>query len=194
MFAELTVSTLWCRQIPIPNDLWRQQVKFISAPAAAAANLPFSQVVKVRRVLYLSGALGNVSGKLELVPGGIEAETRRMMQNIGETLTLAGSGYDKIFKCVVYLADMKEWAAFNSVYATFFQPGKFPARTAIGVNELIMGARVEMECWAEAPAAPKGARAKGGKAGATAGGKKAAKKAAAAKRRKKNKKKRAANA
>jgi reactive intermediate/imine deaminase len=164
-------------------------VKFISAPAATAANLPFSQVVKVRRTLYLSGALGNVAGKMELAPGGIEAETKRMMQNIGETLTLAGSGYDKIFKCVVYLADMKEWATFNSVYSTYFQPGKFPARTAIGVNELIMGARVEMECWAIAAAAPKAAKAKRGKAAAGKG----AKAAAVAKRRRRNKKKRKAN-
>ena len=57
-------------------------LEFHSSPAAKAAGLPFSQAVRVGDVLYLSGALGNVPGKMELVPGGIEAETRQTMENI----------------------------------------------------------------------------------------------------------------
>lgn len=125
-------------------------MEFINSDAAKAANLPFTQVVRVGDVLYLSGAIGNVDGKFELVPGGIEAESRRMMENISAVLKLAGASFDDVFKCVVYLADMKEWGAFNSVYTPHFKPGRYPARTAIGVKELIMGARVEMECWANA--------------------------------------------
>lgn len=124
---------------------------FITSDAAKAANLPFTPVVLVDGVLYLSGAVGNVEGKFELVPGGIEAESRRMMENIAGVLKLAGATFDDVFKCVVYLADMKEWGAFNSVYTTYFKPGRYPARTAIGAGQLIMGARVEMECWARAP-------------------------------------------
>jgi len=51
---------------------------------------------------------------------------------------------------VVYLADMGEWGAFNKVYVTHFQSGHYPARTAIAAHQLILGARVEMECWADA--------------------------------------------
>lgn len=115
---------------------------------AGTANLPFSQAVRSGGVLYLSGSIGNVPGRMELVPGGIEAESRQMMENIGAVLRAAGAQFEDIVKCVVYLADMADWAAFNRVYVPYFQPGRYPARTAIGVNQLILGARVEMECWA----------------------------------------------
>jgi reactive intermediate/imine deaminase len=152
-------------------------LKFINSDAAKAANLPFSQIARVGKVLYVSGALGNVDGKFELVPGGIEAETQKMMENIGATLALAGAGYGDIFKCVVYLADIKEWGAFNTVYQRHFEAGKFPARTAVGVNELIMGARVEMECWANVARKKKNAKAKAKKARKTKARRKAARKA-----------------
>jgi reactive intermediate/imine deaminase len=118
--------------------------------SAATANLPFSQAVRVGGMLYLSGCIGNVTGKMELVPGGIEAESRQMMENIAAVLKEAGSGFDRVVKCNVYLVDMAEWAAFNKVYVTYFKAGRFPARTAIGTHQLILGARVEMECVAEA--------------------------------------------
>ncbi len=123
-------------------------MEFITSESAQAANLPFSLAVRVGDVLYLSGAVGNVDGKFELVPGGIEAESKKTMESIGNVLRLAGASYDDIFKCVVYLADMSEWGAFNKVYTPYFKPGRFPARTAIAARELIMGARVEVECWA----------------------------------------------
>jgi reactive intermediate/imine deaminase len=114
----------------------------------AIANMPFSQAVRAGDTLYLSGHLGNVPGKFALVPGGIAAESRQTMEAIGATLKLAGAGFDDIVKCVVYLADLEEWGAFNKVYTEYFQAGRFPARTAVGVKALVMGARVEVECWA----------------------------------------------
>lgn len=125
-------------------------LEFINTTGAAASNLPFSPAVRAGGVLYLSGAIGNLPGKMELVPGGIAAESRQMMENIGAVLKAAGSDWGRIAKCVVYLADMGEWAAFNEVYVPYFAAGKFPARTAIGAHQLILGARVEMECWAAA--------------------------------------------
>jgi 2-iminobutanoate/2-iminopropanoate deaminase len=125
-------------------------LKFINSDAAKASGLPFSQAVRLGDVVFLSGAIGNVPGKMELVPGGIEAESRQMMENIGAVLKEAGLDFAHIAKAVVYLADMAEWPAFNGVYVPYFQPGSFPARTAIGAHQLILGARVEMECWADA--------------------------------------------
>ena len=125
-------------------------LEFVSSAATAAMNLPFSQAVRAGGVLYLSGAIGAVPGKMELVPGGIAAESRQMMENIAAVLKEAGSGWDRVAKCVVYLADMGEWAKFNEVYVPYFARGKYPARTAIGAHQLILGARVEMECWADA--------------------------------------------
>ena len=125
-------------------------IEFINSDAAKAANLPFSQAVRLGETLYLSGAIGNAGGRMELVPGGIEAESRQMMENIAATLKQAGLGFSHVVKAVVYLADMAEWGAFNKVYVPYFQPGRFPARTAIGAHQLILNARVEMECWADA--------------------------------------------
>lgn len=124
--------------------------EFINSDAFKAANLPFSEAVRAGDTVYLSGCIGNVAGKMELAPGGIEAESRAMMGNIGAVLKEAGLGFEHVVKCVVYLADMGEWAAFNRVYVPYFKPGRFPARTAIGAHQLILNARVEMECWAHA--------------------------------------------
>jgi reactive intermediate/imine deaminase len=125
-------------------------IEFISSADARAARLPFSQAVKVGDIVYLSGAIGNASGKMELVPGGIEAESRQMMLNIAGVLKEAGLGFEQVFKAVVYLADMAEWGTFNKIYIPHFKLGHYPARTAIGAQQLILGARVEMECWADA--------------------------------------------
>ena len=122
----------------------------INSAAFQAANLPFSQAVRVGETVYLSGCIGNVAGRMELAPGGIEAESRAMMENIGAVLKDAGLGFEHIVKCTVYLADMAEWGAFNKVYVPYFKPGRFPARTAIGAHQLILNARVEMECVAHA--------------------------------------------
>jgi reactive intermediate/imine deaminase len=96
-------------------------------------------------MLYLSGQVGSDStGKV--VPGGIQAETRQTMQNIGAVLAENGSSFSRVVKCTVFLADMSEWGAMNSVYVTFFPADKKPARSAMGVNGLAIGARVEIEC------------------------------------------------
>lgn len=125
-------------------------MEFRSSPATRAAGLPFSDAVKVGDVLYLSGHVGNLPGKLELAPGGIEAETRQMMDNIWRTLAANGLALEDVFKCTVMLADMKDFWTFNKIYMTYFNPDRLPARTGFGVAGLALGARVEMECWASA--------------------------------------------
>ena len=123
-------------------------MEFISSPAAKAAHVPFSQAVRVGDVLYLSGALGNVPGTRDLVPGGMEAEARQTMENIGAVLKQNGLGFDDVFKCLVMLTDMSRWADFNEVYLRYFKSGRLPARSAFGVTALALGAQVEVECWA----------------------------------------------
>lgn len=121
---------------------------FYNSPAAAAAKLPFSQAVRVGDILYLSGALGNVPGTRQVVAGGIEAEARQTMENIGAVLKANGLSFDDVFKCTVMIADMAKWEDFNKVYVTYFKPGRLPARAAFGANGLALGAQVELECWA----------------------------------------------
>jgi 2-iminobutanoate/2-iminopropanoate deaminase len=123
-------------------------MEFFTTPEAKAMGLPFSMAVRVGEVLYLSGALGHLPGKMQLVPGGVEPETKQAMENIGGTLRAHGLTFDDVFKCTVMLADMSEWTAFNRVYVSYFKPDRLPARSAFGTSGLALGARVELECWA----------------------------------------------
>ena len=119
---------------------------FAVAASLESMKLPFSEAVRVGSMLHLSGAVG-LDSKGNLVPGGIEAETRQAMANIRAVLERHGSSLDRVVKCTVMLADIAKWGEFNEVYKTFFS-GHFPARSAMGVNGLAVGAQVEVECMA----------------------------------------------
>lgn len=116
----------------------------VFVPMAGPRTLPFSAAVRVGDLVYLSGQLGTDSTGT-LVPGGIEPETRQAMENIRALVEANGSSMNRVVKCLVMLADMREWGAMNGVYVTFF-PGHPPARSAMGASGLALGARVEIEC------------------------------------------------
>lgn len=122
-----------------------QDITFVADDMLKRSGFPFSVAVEVDGWVFLSGALGTVPGSKGLVPGGIEAQTRQMMENIRATLQQQGLGMDRVVKCTAMLADMAEWPAFNGVYKTFFD-GNYPARSAFGTNGLALDARVEVEC------------------------------------------------
>lgn len=133
-------------QVSVSGDQ-RPEVEYLVSEATTALGLPFSDAVRVGNMIYVSGNVGNVPGKAELVPGGIEPETRQTMENIRAVLERHGSSMDKVVKCTIMLDDIGEWAEMNSVYVTFFPEHK-PARSAFGADGLALGARVEIECWA----------------------------------------------
>lgn len=120
------------------------EIEWLKAPGMEDMDLPFSTAVRVDKLLFLSGALGYDREKGGLVEGGIQAETRKTLENISQTLEMFGSSMDKVVKCTVFLADMSEWGAMNEVYTTFF-PNK-PARSALGASGLALNARTEIEC------------------------------------------------
>lgn len=107
--------------------------------------LPFSEAVRVGDTLYVSGQLGNAPGTLKLVPGGMAAEAQQTLENMKAVLERHGSSMDRVVKCTVFLADMKDWPAFNEVYLRYFTKN-LPARSALAAAGLALGARVEMEC------------------------------------------------
>ena len=109
---------------------------------------PFSPAVRVGNLLFLAGQIGTDTSN-RLVAGGLEAEARQTMDNIKDVLEKTGSSLDRVAKCTVFLADMKEWPAFNEIYKTYF-PKNYPARSALGATGLALGARVEVECIAVA--------------------------------------------
>ena len=120
-------------------------VRFFPVPGEDGRTLPFSDAVQVGDLIFLAGKLGNIPGTRELAPGGIEGETRQAMENIRATLLRLGASMDDVVKCTVFLADIDEWAAMNAVYVTYF-PRHRPARSALGVSGLALGARTEIEC------------------------------------------------
>jgi len=120
-------------------------IEYLEAPGDVARDLPFSEAVRVDHTIYLSGQLGVKPGTLELVPGGITAETRQTLDNIRATLERHGAALENIVKCTAFLADMNEWAAMNTVYREYF-PMRRPARSALGASGLALGARIELEC------------------------------------------------
>ena len=126
----------------------RPAVEHFGHPALNGQPLPFSDAVRVNDILYLSGQIG-VGGDGKL-PDGIEAQTKQAMDNVGAVLKRAGLGYDRLFHCTAFLADMKDWPAFNKVYVGYFPDGQMPARSAFGANGLALGAKLEIECQAYA--------------------------------------------
>lgn len=117
------------------------EVEFIPSPRP---NAVFAQAVRVGNVLYLSGQIGaDSTGRL--VPGGLQTEARQALNNIKSVLDKAGSGMDRVVKCTIFLADIRDYADFNEIYATYFRARK-PARSAFAATGLALNARVEIDC------------------------------------------------
>jgi 2-iminobutanoate/2-iminopropanoate deaminase len=113
-------------------------------PGIEASALPFSQVVETNGLVFLAGQVGNLPGTSNAVPGGIEAETRQMLDNVGRLLRAVGLDYDAVVKATVYLRDFGDFAAMNGVYRTVF-PSDPPTRATVGVTALASDFRVEIE-------------------------------------------------
>ena len=106
--------------------------------------LPFSQVIEANGFVFLAGQVGDVPGTPGPVAGGIEAETRQMLENVGRLLRAVGLDYPDVVKATVYLRDFDEFAAMNAVYREYF-PSEPPTRATVGVTRLAADFRVEIE-------------------------------------------------
>ena len=119
-----------------------------ATPGSPASGLPLSESAGVDDVLYLSGQIGNAQPGTPVVAGGIPAEAKQAMDNVKAALANRGLTTADVFKCDVFITDMTQLGNVNSVYATYFAPGRLPARSAVGVSALTLGAHVEVECTA----------------------------------------------
>lgn len=115
----------------------------ISTDKAPGPIGPYSQAIQVGETLYAAGQIGADPSSRSLVAGGIQAETRQALKNLGAVLDRAGFSFDDVVQVTVYLADLAEFGAMNEVYETYFSASK-PARATVGVAELPRGARVEI--------------------------------------------------
>lgn len=119
----------------------------VIAPAGATTVAPYSPAIRSGGFVFLSGQIGLAPGSRELVSGGVAAETRQALENVRTILAAANLTPADVVRCVVYLADIRDYGAMNEVYGRFFEREP-PARSAIGVGGLPLGARVEIECTA----------------------------------------------
>lgn len=122
----------------------------ISSDKAPKAIGPYSQAIKVGSFVYASGQLGIIPTTGNLADGGVEAETRQALINLGNVLNSAGSSYDKVVKTQVFLRDMNDFVRFNTIYGEFFKENP-PARSTVQVAALPKSAAVEIEAVALCP-------------------------------------------
>jgi 2-iminobutanoate/2-iminopropanoate deaminase len=113
-------------------------------PGIEPSSLPFSQVVEAGGLVFVAGQVGNAPGSSGPVPGGIEAETRAMLENVGRLLRAVGLDYADVVKSTVYLVDFTEFAQMNGVYREFFASDP-PTRATVGVTRLAADYRIEIE-------------------------------------------------
>lgn len=122
----------------------------LSDPHAPEPVGPYSHAaLGAHGTLYLSGQTPIDASTGRLVDGDVAVQTRRVFENLASVLSAAGRTLDDVIKVNVYLVDMQDFAAMNSVYSTFFS-APYPARTTVAVAGLPLGARVEIELIASA--------------------------------------------
>ena len=119
----------------------RQAVSTTGAPAAIG---PYSQGIISDGLLYTAGQAGLDPATGQLVEGGIEAETERVMANLSSVLDAAGCVWADVLKTTVFLVDMADFGAMNAIYGRFMSDPP-PARSTVAVAALPKGARVEIE-------------------------------------------------
>ncbi len=119
----------------------RQPVETPQAPKAIG---PYAQAIRADGIVYTSGQIGIDLATGALVPGGIEAQTRRVLENLKAVLAAAGSSLDRVLRVTVYLTDLGHFQAMNRIFAEYLDRHR-PARSTVGVAALPMGALVEMD-------------------------------------------------
>ena len=140
------VAVAACEPAPSPTaetPTWSppQAIETAAAPEAIG---PYSQAIRAGGTVYLAGqiALDPVTG--EMIEGGIEAETRQVMDNLGAVLAAAGMDFSHVVQTQVFLTDLGDFAAMNEIYSGYLST-PYPARATVGVAALPRGALVEIQ-------------------------------------------------
>ncbi|OPZ92697.1 MAG: Enamine/imine deaminase [Firmicutes bacterium ADurb.Bin419] len=125
-------------------------VEVISASNAPKSIGPYSQAIRTQNMLFTSGQIPVDPVTGEVVSGGIENQTRQVLENLKAILTQAGTGFENVVKTTVYIKDMNDFALVNKVYGQYFvEP--YPARSCVEVARLPKDVTVEIEAIAIIP-------------------------------------------
>jgi 2-iminobutanoate/2-iminopropanoate deaminase len=120
--------------------------RIVHTDRAPAAIGPYSQAVVAAGLVHCSGQIAIDPATQELVQGDVVAQAERCLENLGAVLSAAGSSFERVLKCNVYLTDMADFARVNEVYARYFTGDEPPARAAVAVRELPRSVLVEIDC------------------------------------------------
>ena len=137
LILMIVVIGMSCQQAQVPAEI-KKEVIGDRLPA-----LPFSDVVKVGNTYYFSGKVGTDPATGKLAEGGIEAETKAIMEAFGSQLSDLGMDFSNLVLGTVYLTDIEFYQGMNNVYKTYFPSGP-PARACVAVKDLVLGAKIEI--------------------------------------------------
>lgn len=118
------------------------QITTAHAPAAIG---PYSQAIKTGNLIFTAGQIPLDPATGQIVSGGIQEQTQRVLENLGAVLAAAGSSFESVIKTNVFLKSMSDFAAMNEIYGRYFT-GAAPARSTVAVADLPRGSLVEIEC------------------------------------------------
>jgi 2-iminobutanoate/2-iminopropanoate deaminase len=118
--------------------------KIIQTNKAPGAIGPYSQAVRTENMVFAAGQIGLDPATMEIVSGGVEAETRQVLSNLKQVLEAANSGLNYVVKTTVFLRDMADFPKMNAVYGEFFSENP-PARSTVAVATLPKNVAVEIE-------------------------------------------------
>lgn len=119
--------------------------EIITTASAPKAIGPYSQAVVHNGIVYCSGQIGLDPDTMEFAGSTVEVQTEQVMRNLAAVLDAAGSGFEKVLKCTIFLADMSDFATVNAIYGRHF-PENPPARETVAVKTLPKGGLVEIGC------------------------------------------------
>lgn len=119
--------------------------KIIQTTKAPEAIGPYSQAVNHNGTLYCSGQIALDPSSMSIIEGGVEEQTRQVMENLKAVLNEAGSDFSKVVKCSIFLDDMNDFPKVNEIYGSYFT-GNPPARETVAVQTLPKNVLVEVSC------------------------------------------------
>ena len=128
-------------QTEIFNNMKKEIIYTKNAPEPIG---PYNQAVKIGKILYVSGQIPLIPGKMELVNGNLEKETIQVMKNLEAVLLKANMTFDNVVKTTIFLSDMDNFEIINKIYGKYFDPENAPARETVEVSNLPKYVRLEI--------------------------------------------------
>ena len=124
---------------------YKEIVNTSKAPNAIG---PYSQAIKVNKMVFLSGQIAIDPNNQQFIDGDIETQTKMVLDNLKSVLEASGCSLESVVKTTIYLTDINDFSKVNEIYASYFSSGK-PARSTVCVAALPKNAKIEIDAIAE---------------------------------------------